>query len=82
MSTPTSIVIGVGAERGLGAALCRRFAAEGYHVLVAGRTPEKIAQVAKTICATGGSAEAVTVDTTCEDDVMSRDGAGQRPQGG
>ena len=27
MSTPTSIVIGVGAERGLGAALCRRFAA-------------------------------------------------------
>jgi NAD(P)-dependent dehydrogenase (short-subunit alcohol dehydrogenase family) len=49
MSTPTSIVIGVGAERGLGAALCRRFAAGGYHVLVAGRTPEKIARVARTI---------------------------------
>jgi NAD(P)-dependent dehydrogenase (short-subunit alcohol dehydrogenase family) len=66
----TAVVVGVGAERGLGAALCRRFAAEGYHVLVAGRTPEKIAQVAKTIGATGGSAEAVTVDTTREDEVI------------
>jgi NAD(P)-dependent dehydrogenase (short-subunit alcohol dehydrogenase family) len=44
--------------------------AEGYHVLVAGRTPEKIAQVAKTISATGGSAEAAPVDTTREDDVI------------
>ncbi len=66
----TAVVVGVGAERGLGAALCRRFAAEGYHVLVAGRTPEKIAQVAKMIGATGASAEAITVDTTREDDVI------------
>jgi NAD(P)-dependent dehydrogenase (short-subunit alcohol dehydrogenase family) len=66
----TAVVVGVGAERGLGAALCRRFAAEGYHVLVAGRTPEKIGQVAKTIDAAGGSAEAISVDTTREDDVI------------
>jgi NAD(P)-dependent dehydrogenase (short-subunit alcohol dehydrogenase family) len=66
----TAVVVGVGAERGLGAALCRRFAAEGYHVLVAGRTPEKIAQVVKMIGATGASAEAITVDTTREDDVI------------
>lgn len=66
----TAVVVGVGAERGLGAALCRRFGAEGYHVLVAGRTPEKVAQVAKAICTTGGSAEALTVDTTREDDVI------------
>ena len=65
----TAVVVGVGAERGLGAALCRRFAAGGYHVLVAGRTPEKIAQVVKTIGAAGGSAEAIGVDTTREDDV-------------
>jgi NAD(P)-dependent dehydrogenase (short-subunit alcohol dehydrogenase family) len=70
VSAPTSVVVGVGAERGVGAALSRRFAAEGYHVLVAGRTPEKIAQVARTIRATGGSAEPVTVDTTREDDVV------------
>jgi NAD(P)-dependent dehydrogenase (short-subunit alcohol dehydrogenase family) len=66
----TAVVVGVGAERGLGAALSRRFAAEGYHVLVAGRTAEKIARVAKTIGEAGGSAEAVTVDTTREDDVI------------
>src|SRR5258705_6165006 len=65
-----AVVVGVGAERGLGAALCRRFAAEGYHVLVAGRTPEKIAQVAKMIGTTGASSEAITVDTTREDDVI------------
>jgi len=69
MSTQTGLVVGVGAERGLGAALCRRFAAGGYHVLVAGRTPEKIAQVAKAIRETGGSAEPVAVDTTREEDV-------------
>ena len=66
----TAVVAGVGAERGLGAELCRSFAAKGYHVLVAGRTPEKIAQVAETICETGGSAESVTADTTREDDVI------------
>jgi NAD(P)-dependent dehydrogenase (short-subunit alcohol dehydrogenase family) len=70
MSTPTGVVVGVGAERGLGAALCRRFAAEGYHVLVAGRTPENIAQVARTIREAGGSAEPVAVDATREDDVV------------
>jgi NAD(P)-dependent dehydrogenase (short-subunit alcohol dehydrogenase family) len=69
-SAPTAVVVGVGAERGLGAALCRRFAAEGYHVLVAGRTPEKIAAVVETIEKPGGSAEAVPVDTTREEDVV------------
>ena len=70
MNAHTAAIVGVGAERGLGAALSRRFAAEGYHVLVAGRTPEKIAAVARTIGAAGGSAEAVAVDTTREDDVV------------
>ena len=46
MSKPTAVVVGVGAERGLGAALCRRFAQGGYHVLVAGRTQAKIGRVA------------------------------------
>ena len=70
MSTPSAIVMGVGAQRGLGAALCRRFAAEGYHVLVAGRTAEKIEQVVRSIIETGGSAEAVPTDTTREADVV------------
>jgi NAD(P)-dependent dehydrogenase (short-subunit alcohol dehydrogenase family) len=70
MSAPTAVVVGVGAERGLGAALCRRFAAEGYHLLVAGRTREKIERVVETIRQTGGSAEPVVVDTTHEGDVV------------
>ena len=34
----TAVIIGVGPDQGLGAQLCKRFAAEGLHVLVAGRT--------------------------------------------
>ncbi len=70
MSAPTAVVVGVGAERGLGAALCRRFAVERYHVLVAGRTPEKIEQVARTIRGTGSSAEPFAMDTAREEDVV------------
>ena len=36
MSKPPAVVVGVGAERGVGAAVCRRFAAEGYHILIGG----------------------------------------------
>jgi len=69
MNKPTAVVVGVGAERGLGAALCRRFAQGGYHVLVAGRTQAKIGRVAGTIAAAGGSAEPIAMDATRESDV-------------
>ena len=36
-----AVVVGVGAGQGLGAALARRFAREGLHVFVAGRTPDR-----------------------------------------
>ncbi len=70
MGKPVAIVFGVGAERGLGAALCRRFAAEGHHVLVAGRTAEKLERVVATIRSQGGSAQPVIVDVTSEADVV------------
>jgi len=70
MGKPVAIVFGVGAERGLGAALCRRFAAEGHHVLVAGRTAEKLERVVATIRNQGGSAQPVIVDVTSEADVV------------
>ena len=70
MGKPVAIVFGVGAERGLGAALCRRFAAEGHHVLVAGRTAEKLERVVATIRNQGGSAHPVIVDVTSEADVV------------
>ncbi len=68
---PKSIVVGVGAEQGLGAALCRRFAREGYHVLAAGRTLARVEQVAATIRAKGGKADAVPTDATKEADVAA-----------
>ncbi len=66
MSTPSAIIVGVGAERGLGAALCRLLADKGYHVVIAGRTPAKIDQVAAAIDASGSSAEAIETDATDE----------------
>ena len=49
MSKAVAVVVGVGAEKELGAALWCRFAAGGYHVLVASRTADKIEKVANTI---------------------------------
>jgi NAD(P)-dependent dehydrogenase (short-subunit alcohol dehydrogenase family) len=45
---PKAVVIGVGPEQGLGAGLSRRFAAEGGHVIVAGRTEAKLELLAST----------------------------------
>ena len=70
MSKPTAIVVGVGAERGVGAAVCRRFASEGYYVVAAGRTQTKLQTSVGTIIKAGGSAEAVVADATKESDVI------------
>jgi NAD(P)-dependent dehydrogenase (short-subunit alcohol dehydrogenase family) len=70
MAKPTALVVGVGAEKGLGAALCRKFAEGGYYVIVAGRTQAKIDQVAKTIAGSGGSAEAIATDATDEASII------------
>lgn len=66
-----AVVIGVGAERGVGGALSRRFAKEGYHVLVAGRTAARIGKVAGTIRAAGGTATPVVADGTKEADIAA-----------
>jgi NADP-dependent 3-hydroxy acid dehydrogenase YdfG len=64
MSRTKAVVVGVGSGDGLGAALSRCYAANGHHVLVAGRTLDKVAQVAAAIRRTGGSATAYGVDAT------------------
>ena len=66
--TDTAIVLGAGAPEGVGGALVRRFAKEGMHVIVAGRTNEKVSTLAEAANAAGGSAEAVVVDVTSETD--------------
>src|ERR1700759_391482 len=71
MAKKKAVVLGVGAERGLGAAASRRFAKEGYHVLVAGRPAAKFDKVAESIRAAGGSAAPVVVDGTKEAEVIA-----------
>jgi len=66
-----SVVLGVGPEKGLGAALCRRFAKEGHHVFVAGRTFSKLELVCQTIRTDGGEATPVVCDGTIESDVIA-----------
>jgi NADP-dependent 3-hydroxy acid dehydrogenase YdfG len=66
MTQHTTVVAGVGANTGLGAAVCRHFAAAGHHVMVAGRTLAKIGAVAKSIRDAGGSAEAFYTGTADE----------------
>ena len=71
MSQKSAIVIGVGPDRGLGAQLCRRLAAEDLHVLVAGRSQDKLDSVVEAIRKDGGSAEAVVADATSESDTQA-----------
>lgn len=68
---PKALIIGVGPVEGLGAALARKFGASGHHVVVAGRTPEKLHRVVDLIQVEGGSATAVPTDATVEADVVA-----------
>jgi NAD(P)-dependent dehydrogenase (short-subunit alcohol dehydrogenase family) len=65
----SALVIGVGAEAGVGAACCRRFAREGLHVFASGRTGERIERVAAAVRGAGGRATAHAADATRAGDV-------------
>lgn len=64
----SAIILGAGASDGVGGALARRFAAQGMHAIIAGRTASKVEAIAQEICEGGGSAEGVRVDVTSEVD--------------
>jgi 3-oxoacyl-[acyl-carrier protein] reductase len=54
-----------GGSGGIGAAICRRLAADGYHVIVhANRSRDKAEAVVAALVAAGGSGEAVAFDVT------------------
>ncbi len=68
MASETVIILGAGAPEGVGGALARKFAGAGHHIIVCGRTLEKVAALADGLAADGGSAEAVRVDVTSASD--------------
>jgi len=70
MSEAVAIVIGVGPENGLGAQLSRRFAVEGLHVILSGRTSEALGKVVSGIEDAGGRATPVVADATEEADIV------------
>jgi NAD(P)-dependent dehydrogenase (short-subunit alcohol dehydrogenase family) len=80
--TGKAIVVGVGPVEGLGGALCRRFAAEGLHVLAAGRSRDSLGGVVAAIEEAGGAATAAPTDTTRAADVAALFDAADRVPGG
>ena len=67
----TAVVIGVGPERGLGGYLCMGAASQGLHVVVAGRTREKLDAVVASIESAGGEGTGVVCDTRDESAVIA-----------
>ena len=66
----SALIVGVGAKKGLGAAVARRFAREGFDIVVAGRTPAKLDAVVDDILATGTHATSIVGDASVEKDVV------------
>jgi NAD(P)-dependent dehydrogenase (short-subunit alcohol dehydrogenase family) len=71
MSKPIALIIGVGAEKGIGGALCQRAQQAGYHVAIVGRTAAKIDTLAAQINSEGGSASAHVTDVGDEAQMLA-----------
>src|SRR6202000_2179561 len=65
---------------GLGAAVARRFAKGGFHVIVGGRTAQKIDRVARSLGDSNGTP--VQIDATNEKDVLRLFQAASPPAAG
>ncbi len=64
-----AIVIGVGAQAGVGGAMCLRAARAGMHVIPMGRGAERLKGLAEAIRASGGAATPAVGDARSEADV-------------
>jgi len=71
LESGTAVVVGVGSETGLGAALARRFASEGLRVILAGRTAKSLKSIAAAITDAGGVALLRVTDASREKDVIA-----------
>src|SRR6059036_1066413 len=60
--TDKRVAFVTGASRGIGAAIAKRLAKDGLHVVAVARSADKLQQVVDEIKAEGGSAELLAVD--------------------
>lgn len=69
MSKGSALILGVGAYKGLGAAIARRFAIEGLSVLIVGRTEAKLKTTVAQLSQQGLAVAYAVGDTTKPEDV-------------
>jgi len=65
---PSVLVVGVGASRGLGAAIARRFARGGHPVAIAGRNAEKLTRTSRELEETGARVAHIIGDAARAED--------------
>jgi NAD(P)-dependent dehydrogenase (short-subunit alcohol dehydrogenase family) len=66
-----AVVVGAGTRKGIGGALCARFAAEGLHVYAAGRSTDKLETLVAGIRESGRAATGVAVEASNPVDIQS-----------
>ena len=75
----SAVVVGVGPPRGLGAAIARRFAREGFRVTIMGRSADKVAASLEELRGLGADVDSVVGDVTDEPTVRGVVAGADRP---
>lgn len=65
------MILGVGAKEGIGGALCKKVAEDGYHVVAVGRTAGKLNLVAEEIREMGAVISTFVADLSDEEDIIA-----------
>ncbi len=79
MAGKSVMIVGVGHREGVGAAVARRFAREGFRVTIFGRNAEKLATAERSLVELGAEVHSVVGDVTDERAMFDAVGAADTP---